>query len=268
MMKNIHVIQTHNPSRLVIDTIENKLYLQPILHEKTINVLTQNIYITNSEKPKAGEWSLYENKIHKCIEDIIGDEFKKIILTTNQDLIADGVQAINDEFLEWFVKNPSCEKVGVINTFDYNKKHFVEHSGYKIIIPKEEPKQEMSARLQNSLTQFNLYIEEALELEDWKLKTIGFSNKSIIELRNLTPKQETLEEVSKRIFNIPEEKKGDVYFSRDIAHLRKGFKLGAKWQQEQIYNQIKELYDNENITGFTKRAYAICLDIVEQFKNK
>jgi hypothetical protein len=26
------------------------------------------------------------------------------------------------------VKNPSCEKVGVINTFDYNKKHFVEHN--------------------------------------------------------------------------------------------------------------------------------------------
>ena len=36
------------------------------------------------------------------------------------------------------MKNPSCEKVGVINTFDYNKKHFVEHSGYKIIIPKEK----------------------------------------------------------------------------------------------------------------------------------
>jgi hypothetical protein len=46
------------------------------------------------------------------------------------------------------------------------------------------------------------------------------------------------------------------------------FKLGAKWQQEQIYNQIKELYDNENITGFSKRAYAQCLDIIEQFKKK
>jgi hypothetical protein len=34
----------------VIDTIENKLYLQPILHEKTINVLTQNIYITSDEE--------------------------------------------------------------------------------------------------------------------------------------------------------------------------------------------------------------------------
>jgi hypothetical protein len=39
--------------------------------------------------------------------------YKKIILTTDQDLIKDGVQAIDDEFLEWFVKNPSCEEVEI-----------------------------------------------------------------------------------------------------------------------------------------------------------
>jgi hypothetical protein len=263
-MKNIHIFPTDKPSRLVIDTIENKLYLQPILHEKTINVLTQNIYITNDEEIKEGDWwlNIKTNDVDKCTHksevSVYNSQkyqhIKKIILTTDDQLIQDGVQSIDDEFLEWFVKNPSCEKVGVINTFDYNKKHFVEHSGYKIIIPKEEPKQEMSARLQNSLTQFNLYIEEALELEDWKLKTIGFSNKSIIELRNLTLKQETLGDFIKR-----ESKSGNESV---------GMVKGAKWQQEQIYNQIKELYDNENITGFTKRAYAICLDIVEQFKNK
>ena len=48
--RNLWVIPTSKPSRLVIDTIENKLYLQPILHEKTINVLTQNIYITSDEE--------------------------------------------------------------------------------------------------------------------------------------------------------------------------------------------------------------------------
>ena len=53
-----------------------------------------------------------------------------------------------------------------------------------------------------------------------------------------------------------------------IALPKHTFIAGAKWQQEQIYNQIKGLYDNENITGFSKRAYAQCLDIVEQFKKK
>lgn len=80
--------------------------------------------------------------------------------------------------------------------------------------------------------------------------------------------KETIEEAAERIFNIPDDKKGDVYFGSNIAHLRKGFKFGAKWQKEKIYNQIKQLYDNENITSFSKRAYAQCLDIIEQFKNK
>ena len=71
------------------------------------------------------------------------------------------------------------------------------------------------------------------------------------------PKQETLEEAAKIHLN-----------SGKIPNDYQSFITGAKWQQEQIYNQIKELYDNEDITGFSKRAYAQCLDIIEQIKNK
>lgn len=46
--------------------------------------------------------------------------YKKIILTTDQDLIKDGVQAIDDEFLEWFVANPSCKFVEVQNSATSN----------------------------------------------------------------------------------------------------------------------------------------------------
>ena len=77
-----------------------------------------------------------------------------VILTTNNLLIKDGVQAIDDEFLQWFVKNPSCEEVdtrrvanGVANhklTYEYKiiipKEIDVLELGQ--IIPKEEPKQE------------------------------------------------------------------------------------------------------------------------------
>lgn len=66
-------------------------------------------------------------------------------------------------------------------------------------------------------------------------------------------KKETIKEVAERY------RYGNSY---------KNFIRGAEWQQEQIYNLIKELYDNEEITGFTKRAYAQCLDIVESFKNQ
>ena len=153
-MKNIYIIPTDKPSRLGYLTKKGKEVFKDLrLFDKPMpNILdseNQHIHITNDEEIKEGDWiyGLFNGGV------IIKSEFDvpknsqyykeyglKIILTTNQSL--DGVQAIDDEFLEWFVKNPSCEKAGVINTFDYNKKHFVEHSGYKIIIPKEEPKQE------------------------------------------------------------------------------------------------------------------------------
>ena len=74
---------------------------------------------------------------------------KKIILTTDQDLIADGIQAISDEFINWFVKNPSCEEVEVSDYIkqigwesDENGRDMILNKRfYEIIIPKEEPKQ-------------------------------------------------------------------------------------------------------------------------------
>jgi hypothetical protein len=128
-----------------------------------INV-NQNIYITSDEEIKEklllnktdyyyvknhyNEW--YVGKFNGNSFDFINDNgnfnsnlfvCKKIILTTDPDLIANGVQAIDDEFLGWFVKNPSCEEVKVA---DYGNVLFddkVFHM-YKIIIPQEESKQE------------------------------------------------------------------------------------------------------------------------------
>jgi hypothetical protein len=166
-MKNIHVLPTEEPSRLIIDTIENKLYLQPILHEKTVNVLTQNIYITSDEEIKEDYVFAYGVIIKVMMFDketlyfvnstkAKREECKKIILTTDQDLIKDGVQAIDDEFLEWFVKNPSCDRVEVskyhgistsiaeVNAISgdgsLNWKGKSDLRDYKIMIPKEFPK--------------------------------------------------------------------------------------------------------------------------------
>ena len=163
-MKNIHVLPTDKPSRLFIDTIENKLYYQSILHNKTVNVLTQHIYITSDKEIKEGDWCLdiKRNIIFQSKRNEIGTskkipiiictyegcyiqkDCKKIILTTDQVLIKDGVQAIDDEFLEWFVKNPSCEevkvetyfkKIGVETDANGYREMNVLGKDYKIIIP-------------------------------------------------------------------------------------------------------------------------------------
>jgi hypothetical protein len=78
---------------------------------KNIHKINQHIYITNDEEIKEVDWvySIWDKKIKRAIKYIKDALFlKKIILTTDQDLIKDGVQAIDDDFIEWFVKNPSC----------------------------------------------------------------------------------------------------------------------------------------------------------------
>lgn len=67
-------------------------------------------------------------------------ELKKIILTDNEDLIKDDVQKIDDEFLEWFIKNPSCERVEILETPKLVK--MIDNEFYKIIIPSKEFEQE------------------------------------------------------------------------------------------------------------------------------
>lgn len=148
-MKNIHVLPTDKPSRLAYDFYE-KFYL---LSEDTqffeFQNLVQNreLYITSDEEIKEGDYFPLYNEWDNKIEGFKKWDGKlplmvkglqlKIILTTDQDLIKNGVQAIGDEFLRWFIKNPSCEEVEVdkgyrgLNLFNY-----------KIIIPKKEPKQE------------------------------------------------------------------------------------------------------------------------------
>jgi hypothetical protein len=82
--------------------------------------------------------------IHFCEGNSWVDSCKKIILTTDQDLIKDGVQLIDHTFIEWFVKNPSCEYVEVSEDYfkPSNMVYGINTSPYKIIIPSEKPKQE------------------------------------------------------------------------------------------------------------------------------
>ena len=150
-MKNIHVLPTNIPSELYInsDGVLSKSY--DLWRGKS-----KHIYITSDEEIKEGDWFLTtKNTVCKCyktddkyvysLEGGSSKNCKKIILTTDQDLIKDGVQAIDDEFLEWFVKNSSCEEVRVEQSEFYSKKDFIDDKtaitySYKIIIPKEEPK--------------------------------------------------------------------------------------------------------------------------------
>ena len=147
-MKNIHVLPTDKPSRIRIGNNGNFVFglIQNSIASKNDSYTNQNIYITSDEKIKKYDWYIADNKLYRASVDHNPELYtygcKKLILTTDQDLIKDGVQAIDDEFLEWFVKNPTCERVEVEDfpmTEKYNSKGEYVHRSYwvyKIIIPR------------------------------------------------------------------------------------------------------------------------------------
>lgn len=139
-MKNIHVLPTENPSRLRYN-IKSKIWeLNKFYKYHTDIKSTHNIYITSEEHIKdCWVLNMRFNEVYYCKEWYgIQPITKKIILTSDPNLIEKGVQAIDNEFLEWFVKNPNCEKVEIDELTDYKF--------YGIIIPNK--KKELKTNLE------------------------------------------------------------------------------------------------------------------------
>jgi hypothetical protein len=111
--------------------------------ERNIYKIGKELFVTSTEeikdvRPHKGKWHLEKENILNMFPDYLTDlsECKLVIMTTDPDLIKDDVQAIDDEFLEWFVKNPSCEFVEVQKWASLAECGY----SYHITIPQEEPK--------------------------------------------------------------------------------------------------------------------------------
>jgi hypothetical protein len=259
-MKNIHIIPTDKPSRLHLGN-SGLVLCESVLSKYTIN--GQHIHITNDEEIKEDTkpcWCLAtkDNSVNYYqgalpLHNYIG--YKKIILTTDVDLIADGVQAIDDKFLEWFVQNPTCEKVevfkerhhGVEFINDYPKGFF----DYKIIIPQEEPKQE-------TLEEACLFCEGRGQVVS-STTISGFKTCDCINIPQEEPKQETLEEAAEK----NAKKVGSYAGYQD-------FIAGAKYQAERMYSEeeIMKLVDGAFHMYASSHRHDAKEWLVEQFKKK
>jgi hypothetical protein len=170
-MKNLFLTPTDKPSMLILDK-EDNTYLplqdEPVFMEHQDLVENQNIYITSDEKAKEGDWGYipFQGGNVKLVGKYFADDWKKIILTTDGDLIKDGVQEIDNEFLEWFVKNPSCEEVEVADYVNVLFDDKVFHM-YKIIIPIEPQQETLEEAALNYSKQF-LSAEDSLPQWDFK----------------------------------------------------------------------------------------------------
>ena len=257
-MKNIHVLPTDKPSNITIRKRTGELVYdaEPFTHDEYDVISNQHIYITNNSDIKEGDWCLSKlNEVVRFGKKFTASLYKKIILTTDQDLIKDGVQSIDDEFLEWFVKNPSCERVEVekyhgINT-SIAEVNYIAGDGslswqgkndlrdYKIIIPTEEP---------NPLTVGKEFYESA--------------DKNITVYR-----QETLEEVAEKwVF----ETNGHKWSNNDdtAGDNFASFIAGAKWQAERMYSEEDLLSAFEAGMMFIGEDKGSFREWFEKFKKK
>ena len=117
-MKNIHVLPTDKSSNIVISSFDNKLKLNNNTNDSVeYNGRNQHIYITSDEEIKEGDWVITPTNDIIQWAKVFQPIGKKIILTTDQYLIRNSVQAINEEFLEWFIKNPKSENVYVYKKY-------------------------------------------------------------------------------------------------------------------------------------------------------
>ena len=247
-MKNLHLIPTDKLSILISSGKEFNILNYPVVDKRC-----KHIYITSDEEIKPNKYALINGVLCKTelledrivsrplgyggTMDICKSEYSEITITTDQDLITNGVQAIDDEFLEWFVKNPSCEFVEVEN---------MACSGYKIIIPKEEPKQE--------IIEDKIYQAIGLSANKQGIINQALATSKVMDIlkKEIIVKQETLEEAAERYeetdFNTtPTEETSQMMIQRAFIN-------GVKWQQERSYSEAIEFIEwiNDPINPFIK----------------
>lgn len=304
-MKNLHLLQIDTTSKLV--KIYNDVNRETFTLKLDVEVNDSfkeyvNVYITSDEEIKEGDvvkipcgvgkvkelfWKFGNDNPSYIVEDIFiyklrygqkegelqinsfrYEDVKKITLTTDQDLINDGIQAIDDEFLEWFVKNPSCEFVmtipdviGLRDVFQPTGKDL-----YKIIIPKEETKPKT---MLESLQEYFKNTPKEKVLEDWNefqhLDEEGITVKEFLE----NQKQETLEEAAERLYPTTINSFTDSGFDMSETE-RLIFINGAKWQQERMYSEeeVRKMFSryNEVIAHRDNEEWQAWID--KQFKKK
>lgn len=274
---------------------------------RNIHLIDNQIYITSDEEIKIGDYYLCKLSMKplKCI----GDEYfnnvdeKKIILTDNKDLIADGVHTIDAEFVDWFFDNPNCEYVEVTNEKimigwepDYSYEDIgiygskeVYQDFYKIIIPKEELSKDeidkffidMVLNPKEEPKQSYEYVGECKGNNNngCFLDSCGHDCGCFVR----KPKQE-FPELGTKEFNdlasvyfggkpkqktLEETMNQEGYIESDYDKIwRHGVEFGSKWQSERMYSEAQMLLAFETGRMFQLTGENNFNELIEQLKNK
>ena len=198
------------------------------------------------------------------------EDVKKIILTTDQDLIEDGVQEIDDEFLEWFIKNPNCEEIEVVDVRSLGV--YGSYYPYKINIPKKETKQETleEAKFNNLIKLFgkDFDLEPSSEIKNCNESFMaGVKWQQEQEQSNenswFNEYQEVENYIIKRIGNKFLEATPDKYKTASEATIAL---LENNWKKENMYSEedLREAFRQGELNINYSEMYGLDSELTEQ----
>ncbi len=259
-MKNIHLLDTNKPSRLYYKDGKYKLANSTMAMDwyiSSVGYKPINIHVTYEGDIREGDVGISINNTTYTHFDYLGKNYgRKIVLTTDLELIRNGVQAIPDDFLEWFVKNSKCKFVKV-ERYGYMEQEPYE---YKIIFPKEEPKmlecyftpnynttsaticsncgkEKMLHSIGNDVELSKYFINPEVKFKNRQIGAAEFVSNKVMENEISKMKQETkLEEAA--LINYKELYEGEP-LTQDVPI--DAFINGAKWQQQISYSEEEVL---------------------------
>jgi len=231
-MKNIHVLPTDKPSKLFYNVGGTLLYTSYGNHNGV------NIYITNDEEDiNENDYIITKDGRLVQVSYLLSKDVysaSKVILATDQELIKDGVQSIDDNFLEWFIKNPKSENVYVYKEY-------------------KQVNQNNPVTRGSTALAFSHYEVQSLDLS----APIGTNEKEI--MTNLPNgddffKQETLEEAATNyLHRVADGKRFTGYADEDFIN-------GAKWQADKVFS--------DDVIQTLEKALAILLKRQERMYNE
>lgn len=119
------------------------------------NTTHQHLYIISNEQIKEGDWALMFDDFGNLFfcdrpQQYLGIEkghhlnkgLRKVILTTDPQLVKDGVQKIDNYSRDWLVNNPSYGEIKIESYINSNIERI-----YKIIIPEMYSEEEVRLML-------------------------------------------------------------------------------------------------------------------------
>jgi hypothetical protein len=161
MTKNIFLLETQNPGMPLFKR-GNSLGYIPLSEDHELgNLRYFNIYITNDEKAADGDWCLattlcnsgygiresvfkMDPEQRDAMEFLGGQEKSgvlKIVITSDPDLMGDGVSEVHIKFIEWLLKNPEERRIQVVkksvNVIKKGRGCAKLTNGYRVLIPRE-----------------------------------------------------------------------------------------------------------------------------------